>query len=84
MAQIKARITRDCRQAGLAADDARLWTDHGSTRWINHTAGLFGAIAYVNDWQDGPNREIREARKELIRKRIAELKEWMNLRADSP
>lgn len=77
LAQIKARVTRDLRDAGLAAPDARLWTRDGSKRWINHYPGLYGAIAYVNDWQTGPNREMLEEHKRAARERIESLKEWL-------
>jgi hypothetical protein len=77
LAQVKARMTRDLRDAGLATPDARLWTRGGSKRWINHYPGLFGAIAYVNDWQTGPNREMLEEHKRQTRERIESLKAWL-------
>jgi REP element-mobilizing transposase RayT len=77
LAQFKARITRGLREAGLADEDAALWTEHGSTRWINHERGLYAAIAYVNEWQSGANREILEERKREIRDRIRRHREWM-------
>lgn len=49
LAQFKARATHALRQAGLVAPDTRLWTHHGSTRWINTYPGLYGAIIYVNE-----------------------------------
>jgi REP element-mobilizing transposase RayT len=77
MAQFKARITRDLRWAGLAASNARVWTDHGSTRWINSYPGLYAAIAYVNEWQSGPNRAILEEHKRLVREQMESLKAWL-------
>lgn len=77
MGQFKARGTRAMREAGLIGTEAPIWTRHGSTRWINHPAGLYAAIAYVNDWQSGPNREILEAHRALIRTQLVELREWL-------
>jgi hypothetical protein len=85
LALLKARATRDLRLAGLVPADARLWTEHGSTRWINHERGLFKAIVYVNEWQSGPNRRVLEEHKRLARQRMRELKEWLGrlgLRSD--
>lgn len=76
MGQFKARSTRGLRMAGLARQDARLWTVHGSTRWINNYSGLAGAIGYVNDWQCGPNRELREDRKLQMQEILARLRAW--------
>jgi len=80
LAQFKARATRDLRLGGLVAPDVRLWTRHGSTRWINHETGLGAAIAYVEEWQDGSQRELLEAHRELLRERTARLKEWIATR----
>lgn len=77
LADFKARITSDLRDLHLAAPDANLWTTGGSTRWLNHEAGLYAAIAYVNDWQTGPNRRILEEHKRQIQARIRELREWL-------
>lgn len=52
MNQFKAWCTRRLRQAGLAEGDRRIWTEHGSTRWINHSDGLVAAIDYMLNWQD--------------------------------
>jgi len=40
MEQFKAWATRKLRERAF-------WTEHGSTRWINHEAGLLAAIDYV-------------------------------------
>jgi len=81
MADIKAAITNALRQAGLFSPTHDPWTRHGSTRWINHTPGLRGAIAYINDWQDGPNRQVLEAHRTALRQRIAEFREWQRQQA---
>jgi len=70
MTQLKARATRDLRRFQLVRANARVWTRHGSTRWINHAAYLQSAVAYVNDWQDGENRASLEDRKREVRLRI--------------
>ncbi|MCC6428645.1 MAG: hypothetical protein IT435_17725 [Phycisphaerales bacterium] len=77
MAQFKARITRDLRIAGLVLPEARIWTHHGSTRWINHEAGLSGAITHVSEWQAGPNREILERHRAELRERLDAMKAWL-------
>lgn len=78
MSQFKARITRDLRSAKLVADDARVWTRHGSTRWINHEPGLIAAIEYVLEWQVGPNRDLHERRKRDVRARIEAMTAWLD------
>lgn len=52
MSQIKAWSTRRLRDAGLAGKQAKVWTEHGSTRWIKSDASLIAAIDYVNNHQD--------------------------------
>ena len=47
MAQLKSWATRRLRAAGLFEPGRRVWTDHGSTRWINFEEGLRGAVRYV-------------------------------------
>ena len=47
MSQFKAWSTRRLREAGFASPDARVWTEHGSTRWINEQDSLARAIDYV-------------------------------------
>ena len=51
MDQLKAWSTRRLREAGLAGKDSRVWTEHGSTRWINSEIGLQEAIDYVLNGQ---------------------------------
>ncbi|MGH7132431.1 MAG: hypothetical protein ACREJO_10850 [Phycisphaerales bacterium] len=77
LAQFKARGTVALRREGLASQDARLWTRHGSTRWINHSSGLYRAIVYVNEWQSGTNRAVLEEHKQRVRAQIEELKRWL-------
>lgn len=47
MAQFKSWGTRRLIKARLVLPDSKLWTDHGSTRWINHADGLVAAVDYV-------------------------------------
>jgi REP element-mobilizing transposase RayT len=77
MSQLKARATFALREAGLANATSKLWTRHGSTRWINHESGLIAAIAYVNDWQSGPNRELLEEHRRNARERVEGLRAWL-------
>ncbi len=52
MEQFKAWSTRKLREAGLRPPEKRVWTEHGSTRWINSEASLAAAITYVIEGQD--------------------------------
>lgn len=47
MEQFKAWCTRRLREAGLVRPGRAVWTEHGSTRWINSEEGLLDAIDYV-------------------------------------
>ncbi len=51
MTQFKAWATRRLREAGIIRRGARVWTKHGSTRWINNRTSLNAAIAYVLEGQ---------------------------------
>ncbi len=51
MSQLKAWATRRLREAGFIAADARVWTEHGSTRWINDEESLARAVEYVMNGQ---------------------------------
>ena len=51
MTQFKAWSTRRLREASLLAADQRLWTRHGSTRYLWDDASLERAIVYVRDHQ---------------------------------
>lgn len=47
MSDCKARATRVLREAHLIDPSLKLWTTHGSTRWINDAHALARAIEYV-------------------------------------
>ncbi len=47
MNDLKAWCTRRLREAGLVAPDARLWSRHGSTRWLNSDLSFARAIQYT-------------------------------------
>ena len=51
VAEFKSWGTRRLRAGGLIDADRRVWTDHGSTRWINTEEGLFEAYDYVMNRQ---------------------------------
>ncbi|MEM1013189.1 MAG: class I tRNA ligase family protein [Planctomycetota bacterium] len=54
MSDFKARATRSLREANLAGADQKVWTRHGSTRYLKSTASLDGAIRYTVDQQGRP------------------------------
>lgn len=47
MTSIKAWGTRSLRQARLVPDDQRVWSAHGSTRYLDTEASVEAAINYV-------------------------------------
>ena len=51
MNSMKSWATRRLRAEGLMSADARVWTRHGSTRWIHSDETLRRAIAYVTHEQ---------------------------------
>jgi len=51
MQQFKSWATRRLVEAGLAERDQKLWTDHGSTRYLNDSDSLMSAIEYVSNRQ---------------------------------
>ncbi|MBS0187480.1 MAG: transposase [Planctomycetes bacterium] len=51
MEQFKAWTTRRLREAALAGLDADVWTEHGSTRWLNNEEGFRAAVDYVLNGQ---------------------------------
>jgi REP element-mobilizing transposase RayT len=51
MEQFKAWSTRRLRETGLVGPEHRVWTEHGSTRWINSDSSLSAAIDYVLNHQ---------------------------------
>lgn len=77
LAQLKASATRELRVHGLLPPDARAWTRHGSTRWINHEVGLAAAMAYVEACQEGPRREQLERQRRVHREQAEALKAWL-------
>ncbi len=52
MAQFKAWGTRHLRSMELVPPSGPVWTDHGSTRWLNKPEHVESAAHYVRDWQD--------------------------------
>lgn len=59
MTSCKRWATRALREAGLLGKDAKVWTRHGSTRWINDEDSLNKAFQYITELQDGPKAEKR-------------------------
>ncbi len=53
MNDLKAWSTRRLREAGLVAADERVWSRHGSTRWLNTSVSLARAIEYTL-YEQGP------------------------------
>ncbi|MBY0262321.1 MAG: transposase [Phycisphaerales bacterium] len=51
MEQFKAWSTRRLREAGLVGSARRVWTEHGSTRWLNTSVGFEAAVRCVRDGQ---------------------------------
>jgi hypothetical protein len=51
MEEFKYWGTRRLRASNLVRSAGRIWTDHGSTRWINNAEGLSEAINYVLNLQ---------------------------------
>jgi REP element-mobilizing transposase RayT len=56
MQELKAWSTRELRDAGLAPQDATLWTRHGSTKPLRNRRAVTGAMEYVLEHQDGPGK----------------------------
>ncbi|MBI4578606.1 MAG: transposase [Planctomycetes bacterium] len=54
LGEFKAWATRRLREAGFARANERLWTEHGSTRYLWNEERLRAAISYVED-QQGPD-----------------------------
>jgi REP element-mobilizing transposase RayT len=65
MLSCKTRATRILREAGVVGPDQKIWTRHGSTRWINDDASLQAAYAYITQAQDGPVAASRYRKKPL-------------------
>jgi len=54
MSSLKAWATRSLRESALISPELRIWTRHGSTRWISTQVSLDTAIDYVIRFQDPP------------------------------
>ncbi len=50
MGELKAWASRRLHESGLL-DNEKIWTRHGSTRYLNDEASVDGAIRYVRDGQ---------------------------------
>ncbi|MFG0305603.1 MAG: transposase [Phycisphaerales bacterium JB040] len=51
MTECKGRATRVLRERGLIGASAKVWTRHGSTRYLNSTESVDGSVRYVRDGQ---------------------------------
>ena len=51
MNHLKAWATRRLREQGFRKQNERLWTEGGSTRWLNNDEGLRKAMDYVLNQQ---------------------------------
>jgi REP element-mobilizing transposase RayT len=47
MEQFKAWSTRRLREAGVVERARKVWTEHGSTKWVNDMQGLWDTVDYV-------------------------------------
>ncbi len=54
MSSLKAWATRYLREACLVADGARVWTRHGSTRWLWNEDEVVAGARYVHERQGEP------------------------------
>lgn len=52
--QFKAWCTRRLREAGVFGKQAKVWTEHGSTRYLWDQPSIDGAVKYVRDRQGKP------------------------------
>ena len=51
MTQLKSWTTRRLREGGRIAPNTRVWTHHGSTRYLWNERSVYAAIAYVLEAQ---------------------------------
>jgi len=51
MGQFKSWATRRLREAGHASANARVWSHHGSTRYLWNEQSVRNAVEYVTDYQ---------------------------------
>ena len=61
MGQCKAWASRRLREAGLVEDRAKVWTRHGSTRYLNSEASVDGAVRYVLESQGANSIDTSKA-----------------------
>lgn len=54
MGQLKAWSSRRIREAGLASQQAKIWTPHGSTKYLWEVDSIAAAKRYVLDMQGSP------------------------------
>jgi REP element-mobilizing transposase RayT len=54
MNRLKARSTRALREAGMLAPDERVWSRHGSTKYLWKEEDVEQACVYVMEGQDKP------------------------------
>lgn len=59
LVQMKAWSTRRLREGGSFTSEQRLWTTHGSTRYLWNEKSVLGAIDYVLLRQEGETRTAR-------------------------
>lgn len=64
MSDLKAWSTRRLRESGMVEADRRVWTKHGSTRYLFDQSSVERAVDYVVRMQDikGSTRHIGEPR----------------------
>ncbi len=60
MTEFKAWATRRLREQRLVTAEARVWTRHGSTRYLWRAEEIEAAAEYVLHGQDGPGRARKE------------------------
>jgi REP element-mobilizing transposase RayT len=51
--QLKAWSTRRLRESGDFPSNRKIWTYHGSTRYLWNERSLSAAVTYVEDYQEG-------------------------------
>ncbi len=52
MRQFKSWATRHLRKSGIFSSDTKIWTHHGSTRYLWKEENVYAAINYVREYQD--------------------------------
>jgi REP element-mobilizing transposase RayT len=59
MTSCKSWATRALREAGRLDGRSKVWTRHGSTRWINNAKDLAQAHTYITEYQEGERAQAR-------------------------